>query len=70
MKNEKYFKTVFKAFGAEIKAIKKATTTTEVTVHERKIMPLLTEMQLAIPRLGEDVRDVVAERRKELKNGR
>lgn len=69
MKNEKYFKSVLKAFDSEIKAIKKATTTDEVTVHERRVMPLLTELQLAVPRLGEDVRDTVAERRKELKNG-
>lgn len=69
MENEKYFKSLLKAFDAEIKAIKKATTTNEVTVHERKIIPLMNELQLALPRLGNDAHDMGVKRRKELSSG-
>lgn len=70
MENEKYLKSLLKRYDAEIKSIKTATTTSEISVHERRIMPLMNEMQLALPRLGNDAHDEAVKRRKELNSGR
>lgn len=66
MENEKYFKSLLKKFDAEIKKMKAATTPNEVSYHERQALPLLTEMQLALPRLGNDLQAESRHRRSEL----
>lgn len=69
MKNEKYFKEVLKRYDKKMKELKGAKTPNEVSHLERELMPLLTEMQMCLPRLGEDVFQAARDRRKEILNG-
>lgn len=66
MENEKYLKQIIKDFDKEMKAIKGAKNMDEVTEHQRALRPLLVEMQLAIPRLGDDVHKLARKTRQKL----
>lgn len=66
MNREKYLKDVLKSYDAEMKGIMTATTPDEVSYHERKIRTLLTELQLAIPMLAEDIMEASRQRRDKL----
>lgn len=61
MENEKYLKQIIKDFDKEIKAIKASKSTHEIADHQRAISPILIEMQLAVPRLGDDVHKLTRE---------
>lgn len=64
--NEKYFKTVLKDFDKEMKALKAAKNPADISYHERAIRPLFIEMQLALPRIEEDIIQASRSRRREL----
>lgn len=66
MENEKYLKQILKDFDKEVKAIKSAKSSREITDHQRVIYPLLVEMQLAIPRLNDDIYKLSRDTRKAL----
>lgn len=70
MKNEKYFKEVLKRYDKKMKELKTAQNTSEVSHLERELMPLLTELQMALPRLGEDIFQTARDRRKEILEGK
>lgn len=69
MKNEKYFKEVLKRYDKKMKEVKTAKTPQEVSQCERMLMPLLTELQMALPRMGEDIFVACRDRRKEILKG-
>lgn len=69
MEREKYLKNVLKAYDVEIKGIKNAKNPGDVSYHERKIRPLLIELQLAVPMLDEDIVKLSRQRRRELTEG-
>ena len=66
MENQKYFKSVLKDFDKELKAIQKAKSSEEISTHERAIRPIFAELQLAVPRLGNDIMKASRQRRREL----
>ena len=66
MENEKYLKQIIKDFDKEVKAIKNARSSHEITDHQRVIYPLLVELQLAIPRLNDDIVKLARDTRKAL----
>lgn len=70
MEREKYLKEVLKSFDAEMKGIKTAKNPGDVSYHERKIRPLLIELQLAVPMLDEDIVKASRQRRRELVEGK
>ena len=69
MENEKYLKQIIKDFDKEIKAIKSAKNNNDIVEHQRALRPILTEMQLAVPRLGDDVHKLARETRQKLAEG-
>lgn len=70
MENQKYFKKVLKDFDKELKEIQKAKSSEAISVHERAIRPLFIELQLAVPRLGNDIRVAAKQRRREIAEGK
>lgn len=66
MEREKYFKQVLKDFDKELNAIKKATNPNDISYHERMIRPLFIEMQLALPRIEDDIIKASRDRRRQL----
>lgn len=70
MKNEKYVKDLLKKYSASIKAIRAAKTPDAISVQERTFMPLMNELMLAIPRLGDDMHQEAIKRRKEILEGK
>ncbi len=66
MENFDYLKKTLKRLEAEIKGIQGAKNPQEISEHERMALPLLTEVQMAAPRLGEDIHRASQNRRKEL----
>ena len=66
MEREKYFKQVLKDFDKELYAIKKATSPNDISYHERMIRPLFIEMQLALPRIEDDIIKASRDRRRQL----
>lgn len=69
MKNEEYLKEVLARLDAQLEEVKKAETPLEISSCERKIFPLLTELQMVIPRIGDDVVKLTHKRRRELSRG-
>lgn len=69
MENVKHFKAVLKGFDAEMKKMQKATTPQAVSDSERMLTKIVTEMQLVVPRFGEDVFAESRKRRNELLKG-
>ena len=70
MENRKYLDEVLSRIDAEIEKIRGATTSTEISSCERMLLPLLTEAQMVVPRIGEDIMKESQKRRKELIEGR
>lgn len=66
MENFDYLKKVLKRLEAEVKGIQNAKTPQEISEHERMALPILTELQMVAPRLGEDIHRASRERRQEL----
>ena len=69
MDEYKYFKKIVSDFDKEIKAIQKAKNPDIISVHERSVLPILKEIQLAAPRLSNAVYKVSRQRRKEISRG-
>lgn len=70
MKNEKYFKDVLRRYDKQVKELKAAKSPNEISRCERMLFPLLTEMQMALPRLGDDIFQLCRDRRKEILEGK
>lgn len=67
MENLDYIKGVIKRFEKQVDAIKKAETSNEISEAERELVPIMKDLQLAIPRLGNDITKLTRERRMELR---
>lgn len=70
MENRKYLDEVLSRIDAEIEKIRSAGTSTEISSCERMLLPLLTEAQMVVPRIGDDIMKESQKRRKELIEGR
>lgn len=66
MENLDYIKGVIKRFEAQVDAIKKAETNNQISEAERELVPIMKDLQLAIPRLGNDITRLTRERRMEI----
>ena len=66
MENRKYLDEVLGRIDAEIEKIRGASTSTEISQCERMLLPLLTEAQMVVPRIGDDIMKESQKRRKEL----
>ena len=66
MEDLKYFKKVLKDFEKEIKEIQKANTSELVSAHSRAAHPLVVELQLSVPRLGNTIVEASRDRRRKL----
>lgn len=67
MENLDYIKGVIKRFEAQVDAIKKAETSNQISEAERELVPIMKDLQLAIPRLGNDITKLARERRMEIR---
>lgn len=65
--NLAYVKELIKRYEAAINAIKKTKDPTEITIQERKIAPVMNELQMAIPRIWDDLVRTSRKRRQEIK---
>lgn len=65
--NLAYVKELIKRYEAAISAIKKTKDPTEITIQERKIAPVMNELQVAIPRIWDDLVRASRKRRQEIK---
>ena len=70
MENRKYLDEVLGRIDAEIEKIRVASTSTEISQCERMLLPLLTEAQMVVPRIGDDIMKESQKRRKELIEGK
>lgn len=70
MENRKYLDEVLGRIDAEIEKIRVASTSTEISQCERMLLPLLTEAQMVVPRIGDDIMKESQKRRKELLEGK
>lgn len=70
MENRKYLDEVLSRIDAEIEKIRHAETSTEISSCERMLLPFLTEAQMVVPRIGEDIMKESQKRRKELAEGK
>lgn len=67
MENLDYIKGVIKRFEGQVDAIKKAETSNQISEAERELVPIMKDLQLAIPRLGNDISKLTRERRVEIR---
>ena len=67
MENLDYIKGVIRRFEAQVNAIKKAETSNQISEAERELVPIMKDLQLAIPRLGNDITKLTRERRLEIR---
>lgn len=70
MENRKYLDEVLARIDAEIDKIRNAKTPTDISSCERMLLPLLTEAQMVVPRIGDDIMKESQKRRRELIEGR
>ena len=70
MENRKYLDEVLARIDAEIDKIRNAETSTDISSCERMLLPLLTEAQMVVPRIGDDIMKESQKRRRELAEGR
>ena len=70
MENREYLDEVLTRIDAEILKIRGAKTPTEISSCERMLLPLLTEAQMVVPRIGDDIMKESQKRRRELIEGR
>ncbi len=66
--NLAYVKDLIKRYEAVVKEVKKAETPAEVSEAERKIHPVIKELQLAVPRVWEDFSRITRDRRIEIRD--
>lgn len=69
MENRKYLDEVLGRIDEQIEKIRKAKTPTEISACERMLFPLLTEAQMVVPRIGEDMIKESQKRREEIAKG-
>ena len=69
MENRKYLDEVLGRIDKEIEKVKNAKTSTEISACERMLLPLLTEAQMVVPRIGDDIIKESQKRRKEIAEG-
>ena len=67
MENLDYIKSIIKRFEKQVDAINKAKTSNEISEAERELVPIMKDLQLAIPRLGNDITKLTRDRRMELR---
>lgn len=67
MENLDYIKGILERFEKQVDIIKKAKTGNEISEAERELVPIMKDLQLAIPRLGDDVYKLSRERRVEIR---
>ena len=67
MENLTYIKGILERFEKQIDNIKNAKDSFDISEAERELGPIMKDLQLAIPRLGNDVAKLVRERRAELR---
>lgn len=67
MENLDYIKGIIKRFDEQVAAVKKAKTSEEISEAERALVPIMKDLQLAIPRLGNDITKLTRERRVEIR---
>lgn len=65
--NLAYVKDLIKRYETAISAIKKTKDPTEITIQERKTAPVMNELQVAIPRIWDDLVRTSRKRRQEIK---
>ena len=68
--NLSYVEKLLKRIGDGIKGIEKAETPRDVSEYERKIQPVLNELQMAAPRVWDDVSKASLKRRTEIRDGK
>lgn len=66
MENLEYIKSIIERFEGQVDAIRKAETSNDISEAERELVPIMKDLQLAIPRLGNDITKLTRERRAEL----
>jgi len=67
MENLDYIKGIIERFEKQVDVIKKAETSNQISEAERELVPIMKDLQLAIPRLGNDITKLTRERRMELR---
>lgn len=67
MENLDYIKGVIKRFEAQVDVIKKAETSNQISEAERELVPIMKDLQLAIPRLANDITRLTSDRRMEIR---
>ena len=66
MENLEYVKGVIARFEKQVDNINKAKTSEEISEAERELVPIMKDLQLAIPRLANDITRLTRDRRAEL----
>jgi hypothetical protein len=67
MENLTYIKGVLERFEKLIDNVNNAKSSFDISEAERELGPIMKDLQLAVPRLGNDVAKLVRERRAELR---
>lgn len=62
-----YTKELLKRIEASMKAVKKADVLSDITKEERNFYPVLREIQLVVPRIGNEYLQCTNKRRNEIK---
>lgn len=65
-----YTKDLLKRIETSIKNVGKAETPQDVTAQERMFYPILREIQLVVPRIGNEYTKYTNKRRQEIKDGK
>lgn len=67
MENLDYIKSIIARFEKQVENINNAKTSNDISEAERELVPIMKDLQLAIPRLGIDVAQLTRKRRVELR---
>lgn len=67
MENLDYIKDIIERFEKQIENINKAKSSADISEAERELVPIMKDLQLAIPRLGIDVAKLTRQRRMEIR---
>lgn len=67
MENLKYIKEVLGRLEKQVAVIENAKNSMEISDAERELVPIMKDLQLAIPRLGIDVAALSRKRRAEMR---
>lgn len=67
MENLDYIKGILDRFEKQVENVRNAKSSAEISDAERELVPIMKDLQLAIPRLGNDISKLTRERRLELR---